>query len=155
MSKSKLTLISSGKGGMQIITFRNWFRFFVGRCWVQVNTFSRHVGFVVYYAGTQTFRPIVSLHHYLVRGFAPNSYSGKTFRTRPIHRKDVSPPCSYFRKTFRTLTILQKDVSHPNHISERRFAPISKLGKTFSPLIRKTFRPLVIIWKDVSNLFHI
>ena len=83
--------------------------------------------------GTQTFRPIVSSHHYLVRRFAPNSNLGKTFRPRPIHRKDVSPPFHilerlfapypYFRKTFRTQTIFLKEVSHPSHISERRFAP--------------------------------
>ena len=40
--------------------------------------------------GTQTFRPIFSSHYFLVRRFAPNSYLGKTFRSRPIHRKDVS-----------------------------------------------------------------
>ena len=33
------------------------------------------------------FRPIVSSHYFLVRRFAPNSYLGKTFRPRPIHRK--------------------------------------------------------------------
>ena len=44
--------------------------------------------------GTQTFRPIVSSHHFLVRRFAPNSYLGKTFRPLPINRKDVSPPSS-------------------------------------------------------------
>ena len=42
--------------------------------------------------GTQTFRPIVSSHHFLVRRFAPNSYLGKTFRTLPINKEDVSPP---------------------------------------------------------------
>ena len=44
--------------------------------------------------GTQTFRPIVSSHHFLVGRFAPNSYLGKTFRPLPINRKDVSPPSS-------------------------------------------------------------
>ena len=112
--------------------------------------------------GTQTFRPIVSSHHILVRRFAPNSYLGKTFRPLHINKKDVShqtifqkdvshpnhiserrfAPRPYFRKTFRTQTIFQKDVSHPNHISERCFAHKSYLGKTF--------RPLFILWKDVS-----
>ena len=101
-------------------------------------------------SGTQTFRPIVSSHHYLVRRSAPNSYSGKTFRPPPphlIHRKDVSPPCSYFRKTFCTLTIFQKDVSHPIHISERCFAP--------KPYFRKMFRTHFIIRKHVSPPLHI
>ena len=71
--------------------------------------------------GTQTFRPIVSLHHYLVKRFAPNSYIGKTFRPRGHNIER------------RTLTKFQKDVPHPDHISvrhhvhnyKRRFAPFS------------------------------
>ena len=118
--------------------------------------------------GTQTFRPIVSSHHFLVRRFAPNSYLGKTFYPFLINREDVSPPVfivqedvshpnhtsekcfapkPYFRKIFSTQTIFKKDVSHPNHISERRFAQKSYLGKTF--------RTHFIIRKDVLPPLHI
>ena len=44
--------------------------------------------------GTQTFRPIVSSLPFSSGRSPLNLYLGKTFRSRPIHRKDVSPPCS-------------------------------------------------------------
>ena len=106
---------------------------------------------------TQTFRPIVSSHHFLVRRFAPQlilrkevshpPQKWKTFRPR-FHssgRRFALKP--YFRKTFRTQTIFQKDVSHPNHISEWIFDPKSYLGKPF--------RTHFIIRKDVSPPLHI
>ena len=96
--------------------------------------------------GTQTFRPIVSSHHFLVRRFAPNSYLGKTFRPHLHSSGRRFAPKPYFRKTFRNQIIFQKDVSHPNHISERRFAP--------KPYFRKTFRLQNIFKKDVSHPFH-